>query len=54
MKLSLLVSLQAVYRGLNDLHVIYIDVESKFSSRKYIKHTIIIITDKANFLFIGA
>ncbi|PON53218.1 DNA repair protein [Trema orientale] len=36
MKLSLLASLPAVYGGLNG-HVIYIDVESKFSSRRMIE-----------------
>ena len=38
LKLSLLASLPASYGGL-DGHVIYIDVESKFSSRRYLKHT---------------
>ncbi|PON62369.1 DNA repair protein [Parasponia andersonii] len=41
MKLSLLASLPAVYGGLNG-HVIYIDVESKFSSRRYLKHALVI------------
>ena len=54
MKLSLLVSLRAAYGGLNGLYVIYIDVEFKFSSKRYLKHTLIIVTDRTNFLFNGA
>ena len=53
MKLSLLVSSRATYGGLNNVHVIDIDVESKFSSKRYLKYTLIIVTDRVNFLFIG-